>query len=108
MKLIRLLVALLVVVLVGCGLIYLGFAILLHAALESLQSHPDPAPDYAAAINRFQEIQKIEGPELNPVCHSVDFPKAVQIEHDMIDPSHPNQQIQTVYPVLVSLLNAPR
>jgi hypothetical protein len=38
---------------------------------------------------------------------AVDFPKAMQIEHDMIDPSHPGQQIQIVYPVLVSLLDAP-
>jgi hypothetical protein len=38
---------------------------------------------------------------------AVDFPKAMQIEHDMIDPSHPGQQIQIVYPVLVNLLDAP-
>jgi alpha-beta hydrolase superfamily lysophospholipase len=38
---------------------------------------------------------------------SVDFPKAMHIEHDMIDPSQKNQQIDIVYPVLVKLLNAP-
>ena len=38
---------------------------------------------------------------------AVDFPKAMEIEHDMIDPGHKNQQIEIVYPVIVSLLNAP-
>ena len=38
---------------------------------------------------------------------AVDFPKAMEIEHDMIDPAQKNQQTQIVYPVLVSLLNAP-
>jgi hypothetical protein len=38
---------------------------------------------------------------------SVDFPKAMQIGHDMIDPSQKNQQTDIVYPVLVKLLNAP-
>jgi alpha-beta hydrolase superfamily lysophospholipase len=37
---------------------------------------------------------------------SVNFPKAMQIEHDMIDPTQKNQQIGIVYPVLVRLLNA--
>ena len=37
----------------------------------------------------------------------VDFPKEMKIEHDMIDPAQKNQQIEIVYPVLVSLLNAP-
>jgi pimeloyl-ACP methyl ester carboxylesterase len=38
---------------------------------------------------------------------SMDFPKAMKIEHDMIDPSQKNQQTDIVYPVLVKLLNAP-
>jgi hypothetical protein len=38
---------------------------------------------------------------------AVDFPKKMQIEHDMIDPAQKNQQTQIVYPILVSLLNAP-
>lgn len=38
---------------------------------------------------------------------AVDFPKAMKIEHDMIDPAQKNQQTQIVYPVIVSLLNAP-
>ena len=38
---------------------------------------------------------------------AVDFPKEMKIEHDMIDPAQQNQQTQVVYPVLVSLLNAP-
>ena len=84
MKLIRLLVALLVAVFVGCGLLYLGFAILLHAAHESLQSHPDPARDYAAAINHFQEIQKVEGPELNPVCHSILLTHGMRTERAVV------------------------
>jgi carboxylesterase len=27
--------------------------------------------DYAAALGRFQQVQETEGPELNPVCHSI-------------------------------------
>jgi pimeloyl-ACP methyl ester carboxylesterase len=38
---------------------------------------------------------------------SVDFPEAMKIEHDMIDPTHKNQQTEIVYPIIVSLLNAP-
>jgi hypothetical protein len=38
---------------------------------------------------------------------SVDFPKAMKIEHDMIDPTHKNQQTEIVYPVLIRLLDAP-
>lgn len=38
---------------------------------------------------------------------AVDFPKAMNIDHDMIDPSQRNAQTQIVYPLLVSLLNAP-
>ena len=90
-KVIRLAFRIFVALFVCWGLLYLSFQLLLHAAHKSLQSHPDPVPDYAAAVSRFQ----------------VDFPKAMQIEHDMIDPSHPGQQIQIVYPVLVSLLDAP-
>jgi alpha-beta hydrolase superfamily lysophospholipase len=70
-KLARLVFALLVALLVAGGLLYLGFELLLHAAYESLPSHPDPAPDYTAAVNRFQEIQKMEGSDLNPACRSI-------------------------------------
>jgi pimeloyl-ACP methyl ester carboxylesterase len=38
---------------------------------------------------------------------SIEFPKTMNIEHDMIDPSQKNQQTDIVYPVLVKLLNAP-
>jgi hypothetical protein len=38
---------------------------------------------------------------------AVDFPKEMRIEHDMIDPAQKNQQVEIVYPNLVSLLNAP-
>jgi hypothetical protein len=38
---------------------------------------------------------------------AVDFPKKMEIQHDMIDPAHKYQQTQIVYPILVSLLNAP-
>jgi len=38
---------------------------------------------------------------------SVDFPKTMKIGHDMIDPAQKNQQTRIVYPVLVSLLDAP-
>src|SRR5258708_39953356 len=70
-KLVRPALVLSVALLVVGGLFYLGFALLLHAAHESLQSHPDPAPDYAEAVTRFQRGQKMEGPERNPVCRSI-------------------------------------
>jgi pimeloyl-ACP methyl ester carboxylesterase len=38
---------------------------------------------------------------------AVDFPKAMKIEHDMIDPTQNSQQTEIVYPILVSLLDAP-
>jgi pimeloyl-ACP methyl ester carboxylesterase len=38
---------------------------------------------------------------------AVDFPKKMGIEHDMIDPAQKYQQTDIVYPILISLLNAP-
>jgi hypothetical protein len=38
---------------------------------------------------------------------AVDFPKAMKIGHDMIDPAQKFQQTEIVYPVLVRLLIAP-
>ena len=38
---------------------------------------------------------------------SMDFPKAMKIEHDMIDPSQKNQQTDIVYPVLVKTFERP-
>ena len=70
-KLVRFALVLFAAVFVFFGLLYLGFALLLHASHESLQSHPDPAPDYAEAVSRFEGLQKTEGPELNPVCRSI-------------------------------------
>ena len=37
----------------------------------------------------------------------VDFPKAMKVGHDMIDPAQRGQKTQTVYPILVQALNAP-
>jgi pimeloyl-ACP methyl ester carboxylesterase len=37
----------------------------------------------------------------------VDFPKAMNVGHDMIDPAQRGQKTQTVYPILVQALNAP-
>jgi pimeloyl-ACP methyl ester carboxylesterase len=51
----------------GCA----AFNLSLSAARENLQSHPNPAPDYGEALSRFQKIRGTEGPELNPVCHSI-------------------------------------
>ena len=31
---------------------------------------------------------------------AVDYPKAMEIDHDMIDPGHKNQQTEIVYPEL--------
>ena len=36
----------------------------------------------------------------------VDFGKAMEIDYDMIDPAHNNQQTEIVYPVIAGLLNA--
>ena len=38
---------------------------------------------------------------------SVDFPKALKVGHDMIDPAQRNQKTRIVYPVLVHALTAP-
>jgi pimeloyl-ACP methyl ester carboxylesterase len=38
---------------------------------------------------------------------AVDFPKAMDIEPDMIDPSQKNEQTEIVYPILINLVNAP-
>ena len=70
-KSVRLAFALIVALVVAYGFLDLGFRLLLRTAHESLQSHPNPAPDYAAAVSRFLEIQKFEGPELDPVCRSI-------------------------------------
>jgi alpha-beta hydrolase superfamily lysophospholipase len=70
-RLFRIALVLLIALVVVLGLLYLGFAFLLHAARESLQSHPDPAPNYAEATARFQRLQKMEGSEINPVCRSI-------------------------------------
>jgi carboxylesterase len=67
----RLVFGLFVALLVLWGLSYLGFRLLLHAAHESLRSHPNPATDYAEAVSRFQKMQENEGSELNPVCRSI-------------------------------------
>jgi len=37
---------------------------------------------------------------------AVDFPKAMKIDHDMIDPTQKFQQTEIVYPVLISVMNA--
>ena len=84
MKLVRLVFALVVALFVSFGLLDLGFELLLHAAHESLQSHPNPVPDYAAAISRFREIQKIEGPELDPVCRSILLTHGIRTERAIV------------------------
>jgi pimeloyl-ACP methyl ester carboxylesterase len=70
-QLVRAAFVLFVTVVVFWGLFYLGFELLLHAAHKSLQSHPNPAADYAEALSRFHRIQKMEGSELNPLCRSI-------------------------------------
>jgi pimeloyl-ACP methyl ester carboxylesterase len=70
-RLVRAAFVLLIAALIVWGILYFSFAHLLHAAKESLRSHPAPMTDYAAAIGRFQQLQETEGPELNPVCHSI-------------------------------------
>ena len=62
---------LLIAVLIVWGGLYLSFNRLLHAAHEALRSHPAPTADYAAALTRFQQIEEVEGSELNPVCRSI-------------------------------------
>src|SRR5215469_918404 len=62
---------LLIALLIVSGILYFSFNRLLHAAKETLRSHPSPTADYAAALGRFQQIQATAGSELNPVCHSI-------------------------------------
>jgi pimeloyl-ACP methyl ester carboxylesterase len=83
-KLLRPALVLLVAVLVGLGLLYLGFYLLLHAAHESLRSRADPTSDYAAAVARFQQLQAMEGPELNPVCRSILLTHGLRTERAVI------------------------
>ena len=83
-KLVWLVFALFVAILVVWGLLYLSFALLLHAAHESLQSHPQPAADYAEAVSRFQRIQEIEGPGLNPVCRSILLTHGIRTERTVV------------------------
>ena len=71
LRLARGVLVLLIVLLVVWGIIYLGFDRLLHAARETLRSHPSPVPDYAVAFHRFQRLQETEGPEVSPVCRSI-------------------------------------
>jgi pimeloyl-ACP methyl ester carboxylesterase len=70
-RLVRPALVLVIAVLLVWGVLYLSFNRLLHAAHETLQSHPAPTADYAAALNRFQQIQQREGSDLNPLCHSI-------------------------------------
>jgi pimeloyl-ACP methyl ester carboxylesterase len=69
--LVRVSIVLALVVGVVLAVFYVSFNLVLHAAHDSLVSHPNPAADYAQAITRFQQIQQSEGPELNPVCRSI-------------------------------------
>ena len=71
LRLARGVLVLLIALLVVWGIVYLGFDRLLHAARETLQSHPSPVLDYAVAFDRFQRLQEREGPEVNPVCRSI-------------------------------------
>jgi pimeloyl-ACP methyl ester carboxylesterase len=83
-KLVRPAFALLVGIIVFWGLLYLGFGILLHAAHQSLRSHPNPTADYAEAVRRFQRIQEMEGPELNPVCRSILLTHGIRTEKAVV------------------------
>ena len=38
--------------------------------LPLTQSQPDPAADYATALEKFATLQSLDGDDLNPVCHS--------------------------------------
>jgi pimeloyl-ACP methyl ester carboxylesterase len=69
--LVRMLIILALAVGVIWVLFYFSFEAVLHAAHDSLLSHPNPTADYAQAMAQFQQIQQTEGPELNPVCRSV-------------------------------------
>ncbi len=83
-KLVRPAFALFIAIVVFWGLFYLGFKLLLHAAHESLRSHPNPAADYAEAVNRFQRMQKMEGSELNPVCRSILLTHGIRTERAVV------------------------
>jgi alpha-beta hydrolase superfamily lysophospholipase len=70
-KLARMALVSLIAIFIVWAILSLAFNGLLHAAQETLRSHPAPIADYAAALNRFQQIQEMEGSDLNPVCHSI-------------------------------------
>ncbi len=62
---------LLVAVLALLLLFQIAFNAALNAAKDSLPSRPNPAADYADALNRVRTIQQSEGPELNPVARTI-------------------------------------
>jgi alpha-beta hydrolase superfamily lysophospholipase len=84
MKLVQLVFVLVAALFVAFGLLDLSFGLLLGAAHESLQSRPDPAPDYAAAVSRFRDIEKMEGSELNPVCGSILLTHGMRTERAVV------------------------
>jgi esterase/lipase len=55
---------------VGLAVVGLGAAWLTRIPTEGLDSRPDPATEYAGAIERFRALAALDGPEVNPVCRS--------------------------------------
>ncbi|GIW06087.1 MAG: hypothetical protein KatS3mg060_0892 [Dehalococcoidia bacterium] len=48
----------------------LGAAWLTRVRTDDLQSRPNPAGDYAGAVERFRALAALDGPEVNAVCRS--------------------------------------
>jgi len=47
-----------------------GLSWLSRTKARGLESRPDPAPDYAAALERLEELRALDDDAVNPVCYS--------------------------------------
>lgn len=50
----------------------------------ALTAEPDPARDYATAYARCEELLALDGPEVNPVCHSYLLTHGAKTEHALV------------------------
>lgn len=53
------------------GLTGLGVAALAPPPISTLRSRPDPASDYAGAVERFAHLSSRDGPDVRPCCRSI-------------------------------------
>jgi len=72
-------------------------------AILVISNAHDPAVDNAAiarVVARWRAWQ-------TGLVRTYEFPVELKLLHDMIDPGHPGQRVEVVYPKLMELINAP-